>query len=180
MRVNDDYKNRNKGHAPVYRKYDRESKAQRGVLEIAHDGTISATYDPIVGNGLPADVWNGSVIWITIPNNMTAAGIDRLIDDCWQELEQLYERKYDITVEDPRGAVEDRAKELAEDPRYAVEIWSAMDWVGPEWDNIVKEFRTAESGDEYVNELWREALSEGIVLDDLTELLEELRESSKL
>ena len=76
-----DYVSTEKLH-PLYVQYDGQVTVQRTYVEIDLDsGDLSADYSGDVGGGVPERVWEGEVKRFDISPDLTAAEINRLLDE---------------------------------------------------------------------------------------------------
>lgn len=161
-------------------------------------GTISATYDPEIGGGVPKSVWNGYVRRFRIPPltaevaNATMEKIKPLVEtmlDHWDEEWDGGDWRASLLPEGLRA--QEKISELVEDPGR----WFPEDEVFPldegDWFPYVQDEVDTDTTDEQLEELARETvadLEKGVpsgvlpdeayedILERLTSYRDELRE----
>jgi len=172
---------------PVYAKYPQQVNAQPAFITLdTRDGEIDADYSGEIGNGLPADVWNGIVIRFPINCMSTTSEIDTMIADCLADFqavldcedgEELESLKYDIERKLAAGSetsICTLAEYLAYESEYPDENQSieafAADLLDGNGDNNVWFSPELDSADHVIDallDMWADTLYAG---DDLPAL----------
>ena len=171
-----------KALAPLYVRYDRQTKAQPAHIELQQDGTLSAGVCGEIGNAVPEDVWHGRRLWWGIAAEMTGAAVAELL----QEIAPLAQRVLDGWDEkwdgnNNVGTLTDDAQE-AHDEIEAVcnetgksedraSVWDAAEWLDSyDWPDY---HWTADANWESVAaQLVDEAHGDGVLLEgDVADVL---------
>lgn len=129
-------------HEGLYRHYKGQSSPQRCYLELdCRRRTLSASYDPEIGNAVPVRVWNRLAVRFGIPC-LTADAANTLMDEIAADCAEIcdgFERVWD--GHNHVGQFTPRASELLEALHYlqvsrswdedeCVQRWQADDWFG--------------------------------------------------
>lgn len=128
----------------LFHRYPRETSPQPCYVELdtRGEGKLSASYDAIIGSGVPMAVWNGVVLRWKIPA-LKAEAANALLD----EIAPLAERIVDgaevvwdgnnhvgrLTTEDARIAYDaiERLCEMSGGEGAEVSVWEASDYFEP-------------------------------------------------
>lgn len=176
------------GIIPVYLHYDCQCNAQDAYLELDLDGTLTADSNAEIGNGVPADVWHGRTLRFNIPNNLTAKGIQDLVQDVKPLLERIHaghDERWDgnnwigTLTEDAKAASEELERELETSTNIYEEaqIWDAADWLQDE--DVTSLGITATTTDEQLQEI-ADKITDDLEtlthLENLTRALERMRD----
>ena len=80
------------GPAPLYNQYPGQCQPQPAYVSLDEDGTVSVDWSGEIGNAVPASVWHGRDVRLSISPYASSAGIRRLFDD--SEFRALVDQYY--------------------------------------------------------------------------------------
>ncbi|MFP4012414.1 MAG: hypothetical protein ACLFUM_11990 [Spirochaetaceae bacterium] len=169
-----DRRYRENGPAPLYHQYDGQTAPQPAYLELTEEGEVTVDYD--AENGIvPARVFEGRDIRWAIPNTLSVAGIDALLDELEPLLRQLHgstgHRAFELEMS--VEAITDKYAETTEPPEHE-QIADAVEWVNPAWSETVDEYMLAEDKAAYLMGLSLSAEKDGLVLVNVDRLRDAL------
>ncbi len=76
--------------APVYMHYKGQFQPQEAYIQMTEDGTISADYSSVVGDGMPSDVWHQHTLRFPIHSNVTGNTILDFVNEYMEEFEAIH------------------------------------------------------------------------------------------
>lgn len=140
---------------PIYCKYHSQYQPQEAYIQMDENGTISADYSSIVGDGMPSDVWHLRTIRFPITPNVTGSTILDFVTGYRDEFERIHEgHSVEWDGNNNKGYLTDVARDAYDDVCLALR-------------NIQPDFSAYDDAEEwYYNEnfssgTWVEALRDG-------------------
>lgn len=185
-----------KGFADLHQQYRGQTSPQPCHVQLACDtGTLTASYDGIIGSGVPSHVWHARTLRWSIPC-LTADAANALLSEVLPIAERIvagYELVWDGNNhvgeydEDAEAAREEMAALL--DGRQfgeseVIEVWDAGDWYGSIGGHDAQRESlgiTAETTDEEIDaiEAREDAAAEARVIEGLRRYLDGLRDEAR-
>jgi hypothetical protein len=154
---------------------------------MTEDGAVSVDYSGEIGNAIPAYVWHDRILRWRIPNDLSPAGIDHLMDDVQAELQALHNgHSIEWDGNNHVGRLTNEAREISEvlvqrlrdrEDYDRTKIWDAAEWLRSVWDETVAEYWAAPNKPAYMESLISVAMSDGIHLVGLGALEQRLQDA---
>ena len=178
-------------HLDLYCKYPGQINPQGCYIEFdPRDNTALASYNPEIGNAIPADLWHGRYFRFYLPYPIYAASADGLMEELiplFTELSENYEEDWDGS--NFIGKINDRGTEIIElienkiensltEENDAIKVYEASDWF--EYCNAFDFNITEKTTDEELEAMAEEWLSEedegADIIEGVMEFFEKLRD----
>ncbi len=163
--------------APLYVRYDRQTKAQPAHVELEQDGTLTADWSGEIG-GTPMDVYHRRRLWWDVDPHLTGQAVADLL----AEIAPLAQRVLDGWTEDWDGnnnvgtLTEDAQQASDEIERLCIEtatsdervsVYQAREWIS-DYDWPSYHWTGSATWQSVASEIEEEARGEGVLIDDDT------------
>jgi hypothetical protein len=178
--------------APLYHRYPREVNPQPAYMYFNPEtGDVGFEYSQEVGSpaAMPMVVWNSLILRWEVPNNLSPRGIRELFDEMKDDLSVIgdgfsdgYDDRmnrvgvYSKEAKDAMQAINERLWNLFPEDYDRTDVWDAADWISAAFYDVVREYREAEDKKVYLDNLVKEAESDGVVLEGIDRVREILDE----
>jgi hypothetical protein len=168
----------------LYCHYRGQTNVQPCFIELdLEDGKLSADYDGEIGGAVPFNVWHRRALRWEVPL-MTADAVNGLMEAILPLAQRIFdgaEIEWDgsnlvgVYDADADAAIEE-IERICATAESDLEVWEASEWLGAAEDELgVTADMDDDALDDLAEEIWDNALDEGILLEDTLDYLRRVR-----